>query len=221
MKSLLTENEKEEIGRAVAEAEKRTSGEIVPYLVQQSGSYEKAIWRGATLMAFAAICFVLLVLQFYGGWGFAWIHSGWGTALIVLCAGCLGALLSAIWPALKRILAGETIMTSMVHLRAIQAFVDEEVFNTRDRTGILLFVSIFERRIEVMGDAGINKQVLPEDWANVVTSVRNGILSNKLAEGLVEAIALCGGLLEKSGVSIRPDDTNELPDSIRIRKEPS
>ncbi len=219
MEKLFTPSDLERIRAAVAEAEGRTSGEIVPFVIDRSERYEVAVWRGAVLLALAALAVTTFVHQFYEGWGMAWLFTGWGTALVVLVAGTLGALLAAFVPPLKRTLAGADLLTRMVHRRAMQAFVEEEVFNTRDRTGILIFVSLFERRIEVLGDAGINARVSPEDWVAVVLRIREGIKAGKPAEGLIEAIAMCGKLLERKGVEIRPDDSNELPDSLRMGRD--
>ena len=219
MKPPFTEDELERIRRAVAEAEGRTSGEIVPYLVPQSGRYSVAVWRGASMAAVGALLVALLVFQFYSGWGLGWLHTGWGVALVALIAGTLGALLAAYVPPLKRLIAGSDRLVRRVHYRAMRAFVEEEVFNTRDRTGILLFISLFEHRIEVLGDTGINQHVTPDEWTDVVLRIREGIKSGHLADGLVEAIEMCGRLLERGGVDIKPDDENELPDRIRIRKE--
>ena len=101
----------------------------------------------------------------------------------------------------------------------MRAFVEEEVFLTRDRTGILLFISLFEHRIEVLGDAGINRHVTADEWTDVVLRIREGIRGGHLADGLVEAIGMCGHLLDRGGIEVRPDDENELPDGVRIRKE--
>ena len=216
MEKLFTPSDLERIREAVAGAEGRTSGEIVPFVIPRSERYEVAVWRGASFLAVAALAVTTLVLQFYEGWGMAWLYTGWGTALVALIAGTLGAVLAAFVPPVKRLLAGGDLLTRMVHRRAMQAFVEEEVFHTRDRTGILLFVSLFERRIEVLGDAGINARVSPEDWAGVVLRIRDGIKAGKLAEGLIDAIGMCGQLLERKGVEIRPDDVNELPDGLRM-----
>ena len=219
MKAPFTEEELERIRQAVAAAEGRTSGEIVPYLVPQSGRYGIATWRGASVAAVGALLIALLVFQFYQGWGFGWLHTGWGVALLVLVTGTLGALLATYVPLLKRLIVGSDRLVRHVHHRAMRAFVEEEVFDTRDRTGILLFISLFEHRIEVLGDTGINQHVTPDEWTDVVLRIREGIKSGHLADGLVEAIEMCGHLLERGGVEIRPDDENELPDRIRIRKE--
>ncbi len=218
MPALLSDADLERIRAAVAEAERRTSGEIVPYLVERSGGYEVAVWRGASLAALGTMLVAVLVLQLYDGWALGWLYASWGMALLVSLAGVAGALLATVAP-LKRALAGEARLARTVHRRASLAFLDEEVFSTRERTGILLFVSLFEHRIEVLGDAGINRQVTADEWVEVVDTVRRGITGGRLADGLVEAIGMCGALLETKGVAIRPDDTDELPDGMRLREE--
>lgn len=219
MPAALTDAELQRIREAVAAAEARTSGEIVPYIVERSGSYEVAVWRGASFLAVGTMLGAVLLLQFYGGWGLGWLYTGWGMALLASLAGVVGAVLTAVVPPLKRRLAGADRLATRVHRRAALAFLDEEVFKTRDRTGILLFVSLFEHRIEVLGDEGINRQVSPEEWVEVVDTIRRGVRQGHLADGLIEAIALCGRLLEEKGVAIRHDDTDEISDRVRLRKE--
>ena len=219
MSALLSESDLERIRLAVGEAERRTSGEIVPYIVEQSGSYEVAVWRGASGAALLSMAVAVLTLQFYSGWGLGWLFTSWGMALLVTIAGVTGALLAATVAPFKRMLVGTALLTQRVHRRASLAFLDEEVFNTRDRTGILLFVSLFEHRIEVLGDAGINEQVSADEWVEIVDTIRRGIQHDHLADGLVEAIGLCGQLLHDRGVDIKPDDSDELPDNVRLRKE--
>lgn len=221
MKTLLSQVDEERVRKAVAEAEERTAGEIVPYIVPESARYEVAIWRGASFLAVLSLAAVLLVFQFYGGWGLAWLYSGWSVALVALIGGTLGALLAAYVRPLKRLLAGADRLDHTVHQRAMQAFVEEEVFSTRDRTGILLFVSLFEHRIEVLGDTGINQEVSSDDWIEVVARIRRGIKNERLTDGLVDAIGMCGKLLERKGVEIQPDDVNELPNRPRIRRDDS
>lgn len=219
MKDLFSEADRTRIREAVAHAEGRTSGEIVPYIVPQSARYEVAVWRGASLSAVLTLCVVMLVLQVYQGWSLSWLYASWSLSVLVLAAGTLGAVLTAFVPALKRLLAGNALIDREVHQRAMLAFVEEEVFITRERTGILLFISLLEHRIEVVGDAGINQKVTPDEWTDVVLRIREGIKAGKVADGLVAAIGLCGELLERGGVEIRPDDRNELSDDLRIRDD--
>ena len=205
----------EQIRDAVRRAEERTAGEIVPVLVPQSADYEVVTWRGAAMGSLLAIATVLLVLQVYDGWGLPWLYTPWSVAVLALGAGVGGALVATYVPPVQRLLAGSDLLDETVHRRALQSFIEEEVFDTQDRTGILLFVSLREHRIEVLGDTGINEQVRPDDWAEVVARIRKGIRSDNLTEGLVEAIEMCGRLLERRGVGVRPDDENELSNTVR------
>ena len=219
MNKILSAEELESIKRAVSRAEQRTSGEIVPYFVDRSDRYDITVWRGASLMAMIAIGIAAIFSVVYQGWGLAWLYTGQGIAILTIVSGFIGALMGAYVPPLKRLLAGRDLIERMVHHRATRAFVEEEVFNTRDRTGILLFVSLLEHRIEVLGDEGINRRVTPEDWIDVVGKIRDGIRTKKVANGLIDAIELCGQLLERRGVEIQPDDTDELSNEVRFSGE--
>jgi len=218
MKNSLTGTDLDRIRDAVKEAEARTSGEIVPYFVAQSDRYEVALWKGVVVAAALAMLIVVSIFNFYSGWGLGWLHTGWGTALFTVAFGTAGGLMGAFVPAVRRALVGSNALTRAVHRNAMKAFVEEEVFNTRDRTGILLFISKFEHRIEVLGDAGINKKVSADEWVEIVDHIRAGIKQGRFVDGVIDGIEMCGHLLEKSGVEIRDDDMNELPDAVRFRK---
>ncbi|MEX0601336.1 MAG: hypothetical protein WD021_05170 [Rhodothermales bacterium] len=218
MKDLFTEDDLRRIQEAVADAELRTSGEIVPFIVPRSESYEVAIWKGAGLAAGLALFAAMLVFHFYDGWGLGWLHTGWGTASLTLAAGLLGGAVGAFVPVVQRLLAGADAMARAVHRRAMKAFVEEEVFDTRDRTGILIFISLLEHRIEVHGDAGIHQQVSEDEWVDIVERISKGIRSGHLTDAIVEAIGMCGKLLERKGVEIRDDDDDELPNTLRTRE---
>ena len=219
MKSpLFTDAEREAIRVAVAEAETRTAGEIVPYVVRRSGTYQVAVWRAASFGALLVAAVSLAVAWAYEGWGLSWIYSAGWMAVAMTLGGVLGALVGAGVDGVRRLLAGADRLDERVHRRAAEAFLEEEVFDTRDRTGIL-FVSLFEHRIEVVGDVGINAKVKQEEWVEVVDLIRTGILNGSLAAGMISAINRCGDLLHRRGVEIREDDTDELSDEIRVRDE--
>ena len=213
MKAILTEAELARIKEAVSAAETRTSGEIVPYIVAQSDKHEVALWRGAGLFALFAYA-VILGIRWLPGWGGPQWVEGIIPVLLIAVMGGIGAVLTHLVPALKRCLAGRNRLIVTTHRRAVQAFLEKEVFLTRERTGILLFVSLLEHRIEVIGDTGINAKVDTDDWVKVVATIKENIKMGKLADGLVEGITQCGDLLENAGVAIRSDDTNELADDV-------
>lgn len=199
---------------AVKEAERKTSGEIVPYVVGRSDGYEEAEWRAAGLFSILLMMAVILHQSFTS----LWLPFGLVEMLLgILLGGGIGMLLVQFVPAVKRLFAGKALIERRVAQRAAEAFITEEVFKTRDRTGILIFLSLLERKVLVVGDTGINAKVEKQDWHDVVERVVKGIREGKPADGLMEAIQLCGELLQKHGVTIRPDDQDELPDSLRLK----
>lgn len=214
VRSLFSEEELARIRGAVAEVETGTSGEIVPYLVGRVDDHDEARWRGATLGALLVALAAGVVHQIGGIWGGYGIF--WITLPAVTGAG-LGFLLSAI-PAVGRRLLTPDDLERRVRLRAEAAFLDEEVFRTRDRTGILLFVAFFERRALVLADEGIHRAVPKEVWVGLVDELVEGISSGRPTDAICSAIARCGELLGRYGVAARPDDTDELADGLRLRE---
>jgi putative membrane protein len=90
------------------------------------------------------------------------------------------------------------------------------VFATRDRTGILIFLSLLEHKVRVLGDSGINAKVQQSDWDGVTQLIVSGIRERRATDGLVAAIRECGRLLDAHGFRRRSDDKDELSDNLRM-----
>ncbi|MFN3604656.1 MAG: TPM domain-containing protein [Leptonema sp. (in: bacteria)] len=210
MKVILTEEEKNIIREAIEVAEKQTSGEIVPYLVKQSDFYLDAILKSA--LSFNI--FTLLILYIYEKLGiFTEYLSVPNVILITFFVSILGGLIGYI-PFVRRILAGKATLEYRVRLRAWEAFVEREVFRTKNRTGVLIFISFLERMVYVLGDSGINQKVKIEDWQEIVNTIVESIKKGQLSQGIINAIHLCGELLKKSGLSVEKGDINEITNEI-------
>lgn len=211
-KTLFSQTDLDAVKTAVREAEARTSGEIVPYVVERSDDYPTAVWKGTALGALLGPLVAVALYEWGGYWGVyvpAWI------AFPAMAGGALGYLLTAFLPPVKRWIAGDEILDLRARTRAQVAFLEQEVFRTRERTGILLFLSLFEHRVVVLGDTGINQKVKQEEWDGLVKRLAQGIRAGRPGAALVEAIHECGPLLERQGVEIRVDDQNELSDELR------
>lgn len=198
---------------AAREAELRTSGEIVAYLVSRVDDYDEAAWKGAALGALAAA----------GTGGFVhWLGGFWGVPAVLwmtlpaFAGAVAGYLLVKLSPAVERWLIPAASLERRVRVRAESAFLDEEVFDTRERTGILIFLTQFEHRALILADTGIHRKVGEGEWEQQVRSLVEGIRAGRTTEALVEVIGNCGKLLEQHGVARRADDRNELSDEPRI-----
>ena len=197
VRDYFSEAELAAVREATHEAESRTAGELVCVIVERSAAYEGARWRAAALGALAGALLAAYGVYATEAWTpylFVW------PAAVPLLGMAAGWLLAVTVPALERELAGDAVMRQRVHGRAAAAFVSEEVFHTRDRTGVLVFVSLFEHRVEILCDEGIRRLVPAGSWVEISSRLAAGIGSGKAGPALVEAVRACGRLLEESGV---------------------
>lgn len=211
-KNPFTEEEQKRISEAVKRAESKTSGEIVPYWVSSADGYEAAFFKSALMFAILPTAyFAIGSLQ----WNFDSLVTPLETTLWIAGFSLVGLALAFLAPLWRRLLAGKEAIANQVAKRAAQAFVAEEVFDTRDRTGVLIFVADFERTVLVVGDSGVNAKAEPNEWNDIAERFAREYKSGARADAVVNAIERCGNILERAGVERRADDKNELDDALR------
>ncbi|MBL8000792.1 MAG: TPM domain-containing protein [Flavobacteriales bacterium] len=103
------------------------------------------------------------------------------------------------------------------HVLDHAAFVFEELgmFRTRERNGVLIYVSVADRRMAVIGDAGINAVVPPGFWDGVLNELRSAFGAGRYADGLCAAVQAVGAKLA-AHFPPRADDRNELLNDVSI-----
>jgi putative membrane protein len=142
---------KRRVTGAVADVESRTSAELVVVVRRSSGNWREADVAVGTLAAFG----VLLILLFHPAPIPVEVMP-----FDVAFAFLVGALLCASIPPLKRALLVRKTVSTRVRAASREAFVDQGVSRTRDRTGILVYVSTLERRVDVVADIGVDARLL-------------------------------------------------------------
>ncbi len=206
VKRFFGEDARARIEAAVRDAEARTTGEIVPVVVEKSSGYPEARYRGALLGAALATAIVLA------------LHLPLTLAelpLVQLAAGAVGALV-ALWDPAERLLAGRVELELAARERAVRAFHEHGLQRTAQGTGVLVFASLFERRAVVLGDRGIHEKVGDAEWQRAVGALVAGMARGDPAAGFCDAIGLCGAkLAEHFPRGPGPDAGNELPDALR------
>ncbi len=110
---------------------------------------------------------------------------------------------------LKRRFISTKEIEAEVKEAAFTAFFKEGLYRTRDATGVLVLISVFERWVCVLADRGINERLTPDVWEKVVASIVNGIKKHRQAEAICEGIGKIGHILA-AHFPIKPDDTDEL-----------
>ena len=204
------------IASAVKAAERQTSAEIVPYFVPESDDYERAVWRSALLFGSIPLAALAGLRLFSDLW---LTTNALQISLAFFVASMFGFFLTYFFAPFKRFFAGKDLMQHRCSQRAGQAFLSEEIFKTRDRTGILIFMSFLERTVVVLGDSGINAKVQQAEWDAIVQMIVAGMKEARYTDGLLQAIGQCGEVLRRRGVKRRARDKDELSDRMRVGKK--
>lgn len=97
------------------------------------------------------------------------------------------------------------------------AFIFDELnmSRTRDRNGVLIYVSVADRRVAIIGDAGIHARVGDGFWNDALSLMRGHFAEGRYAQGLIDGVALAGEKLREHFPYER-DDRNELSNEISL-----
>lgn len=214
IESFFSEADREAIRGATAAAERKTAAEIVVYVTERCDPHPEAAWKAALLGgAVGSLCAVVLT-RVFGGWGtpeYHWVLIGFQIGFL------LGYIASRFDGAARRFV-DDRALRSRVEGRAARAFLEEQVFATRGRTGILIFVALFEHRVLVLADEGIDKRVDEHAWNAIAGDLASAIRRGAPTAALIHAVERCAALLIEHGVeTVNPD--NELSDEPRFRRD--
>lgn len=200
----------ESIDARIAAIEAATGVEIVAAVIGKADAYPELPWTafaaGASLAALATVAADALRPD----WTAA--HAALVAAVTILGAGGACALVSIFVPAFARLFLRAVRADVEVRQYARSLFLERELFRTRGRTGILLLVSVFERRVELLPDVGFGGRFEAADWHRVIATMAPALSDRRPAAALLAGLDGLADLLARSGCRAGADDVNELPD---------
>jgi putative membrane protein len=132
-------------------------------------------------------------------------------AIAILGAGAASALLAVVAPPYARLFLRATRRDLEVRHYAQAFFLHRELFATRGRNGILLLVSLFERKVEILPDVGLHARFDAADWRAVIEAMTPLLRERRCFGALQQGVARLQALLLGKGMSAAPGG-NELPD---------
>ena len=206
-----------QIDAAIKRAEAETSGEIVPVLSGASANYDRALFLAALTGALAGTVLLVAVhlLPIEGLEHEAWQIPLWQLLPIQILGLVAGYHLANASQDIKRRFVPKALMKEAVERAARNAFSSLGIDKTRDATGILIYASLFERIVVVLGDKPIDSKLPKGVWDEVKDLVLKGFKDGRPTDGYVSAIEKCGKILTPH-FPIKPDDTNELPNTLHF-----
>lgn len=218
--SFFTQEDRQAIAAAVAAAEKQTAGEIVPVVATSSDDYHRAedvVGLGVAFVALAAAWTQFQRLRPSSDWdGPHELTLELPIVLVVLVGGfALGVLLARRLPWLKRLAVLRRTMTTRVMIAAHHAFDALHVRRTAGATGVVIYVSLFERQVCVWADRAISQLVPESEWHDTCAILTKALQQGRACEGFVDAVKKCGEVLGKH-LPGKPRDKNELANELRV-----
>jgi putative membrane protein len=218
----LTDADREKVSAAIAAAEANSSGEIVAVATPISDAYHDVALHWALVPLFAVLAWAAWAPTALVWW-YNFLFGGWSpdptlsqllTFLMVLAAlKFTVALLILKWMPLRLLLTPAATKHRRVRRRAVAIFQAAAAGRTTGKTGILIYLSLGERRAEIVADEAILKVTDEHTWGEAMTALLTEVRDGKVGDGIVAAIERVGAVLAEH-FPRSPDDANEIPDKL-------
>ena len=201
--ALLSESDRAQISSAISAAESKTAGEIyvVVSRVTDDFRFVPVVW--------AALAALLLPWPLY-------LLTGLSSVTILLIQSVFFALAAALlsYPQLRRYVVPSSMVAEASRKNAEAQFMAHGVHLTQARTGVLIYVTLLDRRVEIVADAGIHSQVDQSAWDELAREVTAAARHGRLVDGIVNAVRRAGALLAVH-FPHRPDDRDDFEEADR------
>ncbi len=192
------------IAEAVRREEARCLGEVVPVVVDRSDAYPEAQDRaGIAALALATLVAALLRLSI-------------GELVAAQAVAFVLGWFAGAWSPLARLMVGRRALDAMVRWRAEVAFREAGLSHLPQGPAVLLFASLFEHVVVVLGNAEAHQKLGAEAWDGAVKVLVTNLRAGRPVDGFVEAIGHIGDRLvvhvPRTGAEAGP---NVMPDELR------
>jgi len=191
--------------QCVSEIEKATDVELVLIVRGRSGDYRHADYLFGVILSFLGLLFLLFSpFEFHHYW----------VAVDVALLFAIGAYLSSRSNAIRRLLTTTKSRETAARVQAAAMFYEAGIANTNAEMGLLVFLSLFERRLELIADRGVLKGVPALEWNQMMFELHE-LGRNPDPETLQSGLARLGVLLAQH-LPATGENPNELADAPRF-----
>jgi putative membrane protein len=180
----ISEHDRERISTAIRTAEAKTSGEIVCVLAKNS--------TGVTALP----VFIAVVVALALPWLLvATTAMPVNRILLLQIVVFLAVTTLLCLPRIRVALIPRAARRAVAYRVAMEQFNIRGIAQTKDRTGILIFVSLAERYARIIADEGIAARVPQSQWQGAIDTLVAHMRDGRIADGFITAIDVCGNEL--------------------------
>jgi putative membrane protein len=220
MELILSDHDRNKLDERITEVEGRTKAQIVLTVINHSDNYAELPWKAFALGSSVA---GLLVFILDSLWNYWTSHTMVLIAVAAtLASGAVFALLAVFVSGFARFFLSNHSAEAEVRQYAESLFLTRELFATRERTGLMLLVSLFERKVFLLPDKGLSNRLTGEIIQDIIASMTPLLAHNQVTLALENGLEQLSRVLETSA-QVGPAGAtgdNELPDQIIEEKGP-
>jgi len=214
-----SETELKSIENTIVECEKDISGEIRVAFEYKSNSYTgAALTAGMVFLLISTLIFLFIEDILFPNTFISYFQDHY-LVLTQFVSFSIGSIITLFSPNLQRAFTSKSYMRKSAYEKAETIFLEKEIFATRQRSGILIFMSLLEHQIVILPDVGIKAKVKPKEWDKIAQTIAKSFQKHQAADGIQQAVKGCRELLLKYGFEAGPDDLNELSNDIILPKK--
>lgn len=218
----ITDEDHRIVSEAVAKAEAQTDGEIVTIVARQSDAYHDVGLQWAIACAFLVLAaaatwpdlYERIYIWLLGGW---WHELPLRLFLTLLLGHAIATFLAVRYllaiPVLRMAFTPGATRSRRVHRRAVTLFRTAAEARTVRRTGILIYLSLAERRAEIVADSAISTKVDAAVWGEAMAAMLQEVRAGRIGEGMARAVERVGAVLAEH-LPKTETNPNELPDRV-------
>lgn len=204
--AFLTPAGEHQLDEAIAEVEARSRAELVVVVRSAADDY-----LGNDMLVASGAALAMLAFQLYSSFEFA-LH--WMLILPPLMGAATVALLR-LAPGLRAMFVSEARMRAAAETAAAACFHRKGIRHTRERTGILVYVALFEGTVVVLPDSGISQTIPSDVWRDAITPIE-AVLRDEGDAGILAArVRVLADVLAR-WCEARADDVDELSNRVEV-----
>jgi putative membrane protein len=218
-----TDAERQRIAEAVAAAEAGTDAEIVTIVAPKSDAYNDVGLHYAVLAMLLVPVGLALVPQAWIDWAVGLV-LGWDAHLtrglvmlyifVKMAAAFLIVRYALAYMPLRMALTPGSTKVRRVRRRATELFKAACLGRTKRKTAVLLYLSVAERRAEIVVDDAIHGKVDAAEWGEAMAALVAEVKAGRPGEGMAQAVERIGKVLAAHVPAVQGDNPNEIPDGV-------
>ncbi|MDD5549491.1 MAG: TPM domain-containing protein [Sulfurovaceae bacterium] len=192
-----------DIEKAIAKVEEKSSCELVAVITQKSGNYSFIALLIASMLTLMLPAFILIYRPFVD-------------ALLVYQIQIVFFVLVFLLLSIENILIlflPKSILNKKAKLKAFETFNILGLQKTSNHQAVMIYVSVYERYVQILTDSGVNSQIDNDVWQNTVNKFTAMVKNKKFGAGYLKAIEEIGEILIEK-FPVQENDKNELPNYL-------